>query len=100
MAATIACNLLVAGLDVFSLTLLIPFLQTLFGLQASTTQKVATGGVQKVLDQVLGRFLDASDKMGSLQHVVLVILAVIAVKNIFAWISGQLGASSGASTDN
>ena len=93
MGATIACNLIVAGLDVFSLTLLIPFLQTLFGLQASATQKVATGGVQKMLDQVLGRFLDASDKMGSLQRVVLVILAAIALKNIFAWISGQVGAS-------
>ncbi|MBC7844607.1 MAG: ABC transporter ATP-binding protein [Gemmatimonadaceae bacterium] len=93
MGATIACNLIVAGLDVFSLTLLIPFLQTLFGLQASTTQKVATGGVQRMLDQVLGRFLDVGDKMGSLQRVVLVILAAIALKNIFAWISGQLGAS-------
>ncbi len=92
MGATILCNLIVAGLDVFSLTLLIPFLQTLFGLQASATQKVATGGVQQMLNQVLGRFLDPSDKMGSLQTVVLVILVAITLKNLFAWISGQLGA--------
>ena len=31
--------------------------------------------------------------MGSLQTVVLIILAVIALKNLFAWLSGQLGAS-------
>ncbi len=92
MGATIVCNLIVAGLDVFSLTLLIPFLQTLFGLQASATQKVATGGVQQMLNQLLGRFLDPSDKMGSLQTVVLVILVAITLKNLFAWISGQLGA--------
>ena len=93
MGATIACNLVVAGLDVFSLTLLIPFLQALFGLQASVTQNVATGGVQHMLNQVLGRFLDPGDKMGSLQTVVLVILVAITLKNLFAWISGQIGAS-------
>jgi ATP-binding cassette, subfamily B, bacterial MsbA len=92
MAATIACNLLVAALDVMSLALLIPFLQTLFGLQATTTQKVATGGVQTLLNNSLGRFLDPSDKMGSLQTVVLIILSAIALKNLFAWLSGQLGA--------
>ena len=92
LAATIACNLLVAALDVFSLTLLIPFLQALFGLQVSATQQAATGNVQRILNVMLGRFLDPSDKMGSLQTVVLVILVVITLKNAFVWISGQLGA--------
>lgn len=92
MAATIVCNLLVAALDVMSLALLIPFLQTLFGLQATTTQQVATGGVQRLLNNAFGRFLDPSDKMGSLQTVVLIILAAITLKNFFAWLSGQLGA--------
>jgi ATP-binding cassette, subfamily B, bacterial MsbA len=93
MAATIACNFLVAALDVFSLTLLIPFLQLLFGLQAGAAQRAATGGVQERLNLLLGRFLDPAEKMGSLQTVVLIILAVVALKNVFAWISGQLGAS-------
>jgi len=92
MAATIVCNLLVAALDVLSLALLIPFLQALFGLAASGTQQAATGGVQRMLNDALGRWLDPSDKMGSLQTVVLIILAAITLKNIFAWISGQLGA--------
>ena len=92
LTATIACNLLVAALDVFSLTLLIPFLQALFGLQVSATQQAATGSVQRILNALLGRFLDPGDKMGSLQTVVLVILVVITLKNTFVWISGQLGA--------
>ena len=96
MAATIACNLIVAALDVFSLTLLIPFLRLLFGGTPGAVEATARGsggGVQRLLDQLLGRFLDPADKMGSLQTVVLVILAVITLKNLLAWISGQLGAS-------
>ena len=92
MAATIACNLLVAVLDVASLALLIPFLQTLFGIEQTATQQVTTRGVQGMLNTVIGRYLDPSDKMGSLQTVVLIILAAITFKNIFAWLSGQLGA--------
>ena len=92
MAATIACNLLVAVLDVASLALLIPFLQTLFGIEQTATQQVATRGVQGTLNTVIGRYLDPGDKMGSLQTVVLIILAAVTLKNIFAWLSGQLGA--------
>lgn len=92
MAATIACNLLVAVLDVASLALLIPFLQTLFGIGQTATQQVATGGVQRFLNRAIGHYLDPSDKMGSLQTVVLIILAAITLKNVFAWLSGQLGA--------
>jgi len=92
LAATIACNLLVAALDVFSLTLLIPFLKTLFGIDTATGPLDPAGGVQAMLTGVVGRFVDPADKMGSLQSVVLLILAVVALKNVFAWISGQLGA--------
>ena len=92
MAATIACNLLVAVLDVASLALLIPFLQTLFGIGQTAAQQVATGGVQRFLNRAIGHYLDPSDKMGSLQTVVLIILAAITLKNVFAWLSGQLGA--------
>ena len=92
LAATIACNLMVATLDVMSLALLIPFLQTLFGLDVSNTQRATTGVVQNTLNEVIGRYLDPADKMGSLQTVVLIILAAITLKNVFAWLSGQLGA--------
>ena len=97
MAATIACNLIVAALDVFSLTLLIPFLRLLFGGTPGAVEAATSGdasrAVQQLLDGMLGRFLDPADKMGSLQTVVLVILGVITLKNFFAWLSGQLGAS-------
>ncbi len=93
LAATIGCNLIVAALDVFSLTLLIPFLKTLFGIAEVAGPPDATGGgVQGMLTGIVGRFVDPTDKMGSLQSVVLLILAVVALKNFFAWISGQLGA--------
>ena len=93
LAATIVCNLLVAALDVFSLTLLIPFLQTLFGINTPAVgAAVRPGVVQQTLDAIVGRFLDPLDKMGSLQAVVLLILAAITLKNVFVWISGQLGA--------
>ena len=92
LAATIACNLIVAALDVMSLALLIPFLQTLFSLNVSDTQRATTSGVQRILNDTLGRYMDPGDKMGSLQVVVLIILAAITLKNVFAWLSGQLGA--------
>ncbi|HYW49826.1 MAG TPA: ABC transporter transmembrane domain-containing protein, partial [Gemmatimonadaceae bacterium] len=92
LAATIACNLIVAALDVMSLALLIPFLQTLFGLDVSSTQTATTGTVQRTLNALLDQWMDPADKMGSLQVVVLIILGAITLKNVFAWLSGQLGA--------
>lgn len=93
MAATIVCNLLVAALDVFSLTLLVPFLQLLFNSAPTVASTGVGSGLQQTLNATIARFLDPADKMGSLQTVVLIILAVITLKNAFAWLSGQLGAS-------
>jgi len=92
MAATIVCNFLVALLDVASLALLIPFLQTLFGIDAGAQQALKPGLIRQTLDVAIGRFMDPADKMGSLQTVVLIILAAVTLKNFFAWLSGQLGA--------
>jgi ATP-binding cassette, subfamily B, bacterial MsbA len=92
LAATVFCNLLVAALDVSSMALLIPFLQTLFGVEPSAAAQAAISGVQRMLNATLSSFIDPADKMGSLQTVVLIILAMITLKNIFVWTSGQLGA--------
>jgi ATP-binding cassette, subfamily B, bacterial MsbA len=91
MAITVLCNLLVAVLDVASMSLLIPFLQTLFGLESSLVGS-AQSAVQQLQAQMMDRFLNPSDKMGSLQTVMAIILVAIALKNLFVWLSGQLGA--------
>jgi subfamily B ATP-binding cassette protein MsbA len=91
MAGTVASNVVAALLDVFSLTLLIPFLSALFG-QSPTGAGAEPSDLQRLLDATIGRFLDPADKLGSLRTVVLIILAAVALKNVFVWLSGQLGA--------
>ncbi|HVF40230.1 MAG TPA: ABC transporter ATP-binding protein, partial [Gemmatimonadaceae bacterium] len=41
----------------------------------------------------VGHMLDPSDKMGSLRNVILIVLAMVVLKNFLVWIAGQLGAS-------
>jgi subfamily B ATP-binding cassette protein MsbA len=89
MAATITYSVLAAALDGFALALLIPFLNALFGLDPIP----AGGGMLKsLLNATVGSLLDPADKMGSLRTVILIILAVMAAKNFFVWLSGVTGA--------
>ena len=90
MAATVACNIGAALLDVFSFTLLIPFLNALFDQPPVSSRP---GLVNELLAWTVGQLLDPADKMGSLRNIILVILAAVALKNVLAWLSGQLGAS-------
>jgi subfamily B ATP-binding cassette protein MsbA len=90
MAATVACNIGAALLDVFSFTLLIPFLNALFDQPPVSSRP---GLVNELLSWTVGQLLDPADKMGSLRNIILVILAAVALKNVLAWLSGQLGAS-------
>jgi len=87
MVGTIACNLGAALLDVFSFTLLIPFLDALFG-TATTGSRISA-----LQQRIVGGFLTADDPMGSLRNIIVVILAAVVLKNVLVWISGQLGAS-------
>ena len=89
MALTVATNIAAAVLDVFSFTLLIPFLNALFGEPPLTN---APGPINDLLRATVGWFLDPADKMGSLLSVILFILGVIVAKNTLVWVSGQLGA--------
>lgn len=86
MAATIACNIGAALLDVFSLTLLIPFLDALFGTQT-------LGKVTELQQRVIGALLQADDPMGSLRNIIGVILVAVTLKNLLVWLSGQFGAA-------
>ncbi len=88
MAAAIASNLVAAGLDGYSFVLLIPFLNTLFGRgQLPTDDKWLT----RMLHATIGMLMVPNDPMASLRHVVLVILAVVLVKNVFVWNAGIMG---------
>ena len=93
MGLVVIANLVVAALDVVSLSLLIPFLQALFGLErAGVPAAPRDGTINRWLDAAIGRFLDPGDKLGSLQAICLVILGVVTLKNLVVWIGGQLGA--------
>jgi len=90
MAATIACNLGAALLDVFSFTLLIPFLNALF---RSPGGSAPDGPVTDLQRRLIGTFLDASDKMAALRNIIAVILVAVTLKNVLLWLSGQFAAS-------
>ncbi len=87
MVGTIVCNLLAAVLDVFSFTLLIPFLSALFNEPTPVVR------ITELQQRLIGAFLNPADAMGSLRNVVVVILVAVTVKNVFVWLSGQFGAS-------
>ena len=91
MAGNIACNLIAAGLDVFSFTLLIPFLAALF--REKDFLPKASGWVTDLQARVVGPLLDVNDPRGSLTAMIVVILIVVAIKNVFVWLGGQFGAS-------
>jgi subfamily B ATP-binding cassette protein MsbA len=92
MAGTIACNVIAAALDVFSFTLLVPFLNALFGQK----QLIPTGSpnwITHLQQQLVGKFLNPADRLGSVETMMVAILAIVVLKNVFVWLAGQLGAS-------
>lgn len=91
LAGNVAFNVIAAALDGIAFTLLIPFLNTLFGLQSGIASGM--GWLTRLQEFLIGPFLDASDPMGSLRGVILVIMAMVTVKNVFLWAGGQFGAS-------
>jgi subfamily B ATP-binding cassette protein MsbA len=90
LAGNVVSNIIAAALDGFSFTLLIPFLNKLNG---KSTAIPDIGFVSRVLNQLVGRFLDNRSNLDALGIVIIAIGVVIVVKNIFVWIAGQLGAS-------
>src|SRR5471032_487508 len=92
MVGTIACNVVAAALDVFSFTLLIPFLAALF----KEEQYIPAGSsnwISHLQQRLVGSFLNTADPLGSVEAMIVAIIAVTAVKNVFVWLGGQLGAS-------
>lgn len=89
LLAVIVLNMLAALADVFSFALLIPFFSALF---EKPTLLPTDNRLGKALELVIGSLLDPSDKMGSLRNVMLIVLFAVAIKNVFVWMSGQVGA--------
>ncbi len=92
MVGSIVCNVVAAALDVFSFTLLIPFLNALFRMK-TLLPDTGAGWIKQIQLQIVGRFLDPNDPFGSVQVMIVAIMAIVALKNVFVWLGGQLGAS-------
>ena len=94
MVGTIACNVMAAALDVFSFTLLVPFLNALFGTeQFSTKSLTGANWISHLQDQLVGAFLNPADRLGSVEVMMVAIMGIVAIKNVFVWLGGQMGAS-------
>jgi subfamily B ATP-binding cassette protein MsbA len=91
LVGNVLFNAVAALLDGVAFTLLIPFLNTLFGLSSVVVQDM--GWLTIAQERLVGSFLIAGDPLGSLRGVILVIIAMVTLKNIFLWAGGQLGAS-------
>lgn len=88
LVAVVLLNAAAAFADVFSFTLLIPFLNALF---KADQLLPASGTVAQVLQATIGFLLDEQDKMGSLLRVMLIVIAAVTLKNTLIWSSGQVG---------
>jgi ATP-binding cassette, subfamily B, bacterial MsbA len=92
MVGTVTSNVIAAALDVFSFTLLPLFLNALFGasqLIPAASPAWITGAHQRMV----GAFLDPADRLGSVETMMLAIIAIVTLKNVFVWLAGQFGAS-------
>ncbi len=88
LVGVVSLNGVAAVADVFSFTLLIPFLNALFGKSQIIP---ATGIIGELLNATIGFLLVAGDQMASLRNVILVVLFAVAIKNTLIWLGGQVG---------
>ena len=90
MLGAIGASALAALFDAYSFSLLIPFLNALFGMPSLLP--LNSGWLTAFLNKTIGMLLDPTDKMGSLQVVIFIIVGSVALKNFFIWLAGNLGA--------
>ncbi len=89
MAGNVVFNIIAAALDAFVFTLLIPFLSQIF----RQPVMFAPGWLGDLQKKLVGAFIIPGDPLGSLKVFIIAIVAIVAVKNVFGWLAGQLGAS-------
>ncbi|MFL5618393.1 MAG: ABC transporter ATP-binding protein [Gemmatimonadaceae bacterium] len=92
MVGAVASNVIAAALDVFSFTLLPLFLNALFGAQ-QLIPAASPGWITGAHERMVGAFLDPADRLGSVETMMIAIIAIVALKNVFVWLAGQFGAS-------
>ena len=90
MLGAIGASALAALFDAYSFSLLIPFLDALFGMESLLPRNA--GWLNAFLNRTIGMLLDPNDRMGSLQIVIFIIVVSVALKNFFVWLAGNLGA--------
>ena len=92
MVGTVASNVIAAALDVFSFTLLPLFLNALFGAQ-QLIPSASPAWITSAHQRMVGAFLDPADRLGSVETMMIAIIAIVTLKNVFVWLAGQFGAS-------
>lgn len=89
----VAASFLFAAFDAFSMALLIPFLSVLMTPEAGASSAVGEGLLGRLLDATAGRFVaGAAGPQEAIQALILLLLAVFAVKNVFDFLKTWLGA--------
>jgi subfamily B ATP-binding cassette protein MsbA len=91
MAGNVLSSVIAAALGAFSFTLLIPFLNALF--REPSFLPRSAGWITRLQSRTIGAFLDPANPQRSLGAVILVVMIVVAIKNVFVWLAGQFGAS-------
>jgi len=90
VVGTLLLSALANALSAFSYALFVPFLNTLFNQEPFDAG--AGSRMTKVLESI-GTWVPANrEGMDALRVVILVILATMLLKNVFAWLAGQMGA--------
>lgn len=90
MVGNVVFNIIAAALDVFAFTLLIPFLSQIFNRPQVT---FAPGFLGELQNKLVGAFIIPGNALGSLKVFIIAIVVIVALKNVFLWLAGQLGAS-------
>lgn len=90
LAGAVVCNIGAAAADVFAFTLLIPFLNQLFGVAPFGKATTALDGI---LQALIGGLIVPGDRMASLANIIRIILAAVFVKSVLAWLAGNFGAA-------
>ncbi|MEK6253919.1 MAG: ABC transporter ATP-binding protein/permease [Gemmatimonadales bacterium] len=80
LIAAIALMVVSAGLDAFTLVLLIPFLQSLFGVEILGGADMSS--LEQLLDGWFGAWIRSGDPLDALRNVCLLVLGSLGVKNL------------------